>query len=310
MTSHAGLSGAELLQAELEDGTAVIVKRSHADSDLFQRLLGHRVNLEYELWMDGIFKLLPEGVSTPVVAGWVDGEDVTLVMRNLGESILGGDHVFGHDECIRLLKRLDELHSSGIRPSKTTSLDAVINTFCASRVRRLAPSAAVLHDIERGWNAFFNFAPTNIGRCVFELIQRPEALIRELERCSQSFCHGDVAAVNMAWQGDQLVLIDWGQAFLGPAALDIARFLPSGLGRSRIQKDWFLKQYAIIAGARFDQRALRLSLLATLVWYGWKKALDATETIDGATRSIEQDSLRWWCEQASVGLLELKSSVP
>src|ERR1043166_8921905 len=50
MPNHVGLSGAELLRAELDDGTAVVVKRSNVDTDFFQKLLGHRVNLEHQLW--------------------------------------------------------------------------------------------------------------------------------------------------------------------------------------------------------------------------------------------------------------------
>jgi tRNA A-37 threonylcarbamoyl transferase component Bud32 len=310
MPNHAGLSGAELLRAELDDGTAVVVKRSNVDSDFFQKLLGHRVNLEQQLWADGTFDLLPQGVSSPSIAAWVDGDNATVVMRDLGEGILGGDHAFTRHECIRLLQRLDELHRSGIRPANTTSLDAIVNTFSVARVRSADPTASILHDIERGWEAFLRLAPQGVGHKVLEIVRCPDALVSALALCLPSFCHGDVAAVNMAWRGDQLVLIDWGQVFIGPAALDIARFLPSGLRSSEIDNDWFLDQYAIIADDRFDERALRLSLLATLVWYGWRKALDATEGPDPALRSIEKAGIRWWCEQAAAGLRELSSRSP
>jgi thiamine kinase-like enzyme len=106
----------------------------------------------------------------------------------------------------------------------------------------------------------------------------------------------------MAWQEDQLVLIDWAHVFVGPAALDIARFLPSGLRSSAIDKNWFLKQYADVSGHHFDEAGLRLSLLATLVWFGWKKALDATETLDPALQSVEMENIAWWCDQADAGL--------
>ena len=305
MFNHVGLSGAELLRAELDDGTPVVVKRSRAGTDLFQSLLGHRVNLEYQLWVEGTFDLLPKGVSSPVLAGWLDGETATMVMRDLGEDILGAHHTFTEQECIRLLRRLDELHCSDIRPARTTSLDAIVNTFSLARVRSADPSASILDDIRRGWEAFLLLAPQDVGQKVIEIVQRPAALVGALALRTPSFCHGDVAAVNMAWNGEQLVLIDWGQVFVGPAALDVTRFLPSGLRSSAISNDWFLDQYELIADDRFDQRALRLSLLATLVWYGWKKALDATEGPDPALRTVEQAGIRWWCEQAAAGLREL-----
>ena len=276
MPNHAGLSGAELLQGELVNGTPIVVKRSHIKTDFFQRLLGHRIGLEYQLWADGTLKRLPTGISSPVIAAWLDRAVTTVVMRDLGEGILGEGHAFTPWEAIRMLRRLDALHRSGIRPLATTSLDAVVNTFSLARVLSVAPAATIVQDIRRGWAAFERLAPQHIGNKVLEIVRHPDALVAALARCRPSFCHGDVAAVNMAWQGDQLVLIDWGQAFMGPAALDISRFLPSGLRSSEIDNGWFLDQYAIVAGDRFDEVALRLSLLATLVWYGWKKALDAT----------------------------------
>lgn len=302
MPSHAGLSGAELLQGELADGTAVVVKRSQTATDFFQRLLGHRVSLEYELWADGTFNRLPPGVASPAIAAWLDGDIATVVMRDLGDRILGWGHAFTEQEAIRMLQHLDRLHRSGLRPLKTTSLDVVVNTFSPERVRNTDPAAPLLDDIERGWAAFERLAPQRVGREVLEIVRRPDTLVAALQRRAQSLCHGDVAAVNMAWEVDQLVLIDWAQVFVGPAALDIARFLPSGLRSSAIEKDWFLKQYAIVSGDRFDEVALRLSLLATLVWWGWKKALDATETLDPALQSLEAENIAWWCDQASAGL--------
>jgi hypothetical protein len=305
MPNHVGQSGAVLLHAELGDGTAVVVKRSHPETDLFQRLLGHRINLEYQLWADGTLNRLPTGVSSPVIGAWVDGEVATVVMHDLGDAILGGSHRFSSGEAIQMLHRLDALHRSGIRPSVTTSLDAVVNTFALPRVQTVAPEAAIVKDVARGWVAFERIAPKEIACKVLEIVLRPKALVAALASRAESFCHGDVAAVNMAWQGDRLVLIDWGQSFVGPAALDIARFLPSGLRSSELDNDWFLRQYALVAGDRFDEVALRLSLLATLVWFGWRKALDTTEGSSAELRSADAKALEWWCEQADRGLHEL-----
>ena len=110
----------------------------------------------------------------------------------------------------------------------------------------------------------------------------------------------------MAWDNDDLVLVDWGQAFMGPPALEIARFLPSGLVRSQLDPDWFLAEYRALSGERFDGEALYLSLLATLVWYGWRKALDAIEAADQNQRAREAAALSWWWDAASRGLRLLK----
>lgn len=101
----------------------------------------------------------------------------------------------------------------------------------------------------------------------------------------------------MAWSGDGVVLLDWGQAFIGPPSLDVARFLPSGLRSSALNNDDLIARYCELLGKRFDPDGFELSLLAAFVWYGWQKALDATETTDPQRRRVEADSLQWWCDR-------------
>ena len=101
----------------------------------------------------------------------------------------------------------------------------------------------------------------------------------------------------MAWNGDGVVLLDWGQAFIGPSSLDVARFLPSGLRSSPLNNDDLIGHYRELTGDRFDPDGLELSLLAAFIWYGWQKALDATETADPQRRYVETVNLQWWCDR-------------
>ena len=56
------------------------------------------------------------------------------------------------------------------------------------------------------------------------------------------------------------------------------------------------------AGAAYDDAALRLGLLAGIVWLGWNKALDIVEHPDPAVRERERAALPWWLHQAELAL--------
>ncbi|MCY1674990.1 phosphotransferase [Pseudarthrobacter sp. SL88] len=307
VASHSGMSGARISRAILCDGTPVVVKRSSSESDLFQRLLGHPISLDHILWQDGTLGRLPSGVRSAILGTWLSRSGTTIVMADLGESILGGEHSFSADEAVALLERVEQLHRSGLRPSTSTPLKLLISLFDHQGLRD-GGATGLAADVQRGWKVFRDIVPHKSAEAIIELKNRPHALVDALMARPSTFCHGDIAAVNMAWAANDLVLVDWGQAFVGPPALEIARFLPSGLVRSELDPDWFLAEYQDISGDRFDAEALSLSLLATLVWYGWRKALDAVETANAELRAKEVASLAWWCDAADRGLRILASA--
>ena len=297
LTGHDGLSGADLYNGNLEDGTPIVVKHSLPGQDLFQRLLGHADSLELTLWHEGAFDLLPGAVSSPTIGGWVDRDGTWIVMRDLGARILGLDHPYGVQEIDRLLGALDALHSSGLRPKARTPLDKVLGMFSPRRVAAIAASSDLASKIDRGWSLFRDIASPGLAERVIVLANELDPLLSALAARPAGFCHGDIAGVNMAWDGDGVVLLDWGQAFIGPPALDVARFLPSGLRSSPLNNDDLIGRYRELLGKRFDPDGLELSLLAAFVWYGWQKTLDAKETADPQRKRIETDNLQWWCER-------------
>lgn len=296
LTGHDGLSGAELYRGVLIDGTPVIAKRSVADGDVFRRLLGHRTSLELALWREGVLDRLPDGVSSPTIGGWTELDASWIVMRDLGDTIIGSDHPFDDVEVDRLLDRLDRLHFSGLRPAAMTSLAAAIAMFSPPRVAEFG-TVDLTTAVEGGWAAFRDLAPAGVADSVVALACDPAPLVAALEARPIGFCHGDIAGVNLAWQGDNLTLLDWGQAVLAPPAFDIARFLPSGLRSSILTNDDLLNRYRAVTGTRFDEIALELSLLAAFVWYGWRKALDIVEARDAVRRTVEAEALAWWVDR-------------
>jgi hypothetical protein len=305
MDGHTGLSGARLLRAHLSDGRSVVVKQSCGEEDVFQQLLGHTVNLEYLLWREGVFGRLPKGVTCPVLGGWADAGGATIVMEDIGPHLFGAGHKFTPNELRTLVRQLHLLHSAKIRPkTPITSLERTINTFAPLRVQCVKRSP-FLEPVERGLEALSLFCSRELHTAVIGLSRDASPLVRRLLECPSNFCHGDIAGVNAGLCGDELILIDWGQAFHGPPELDLARFLPSGLRHSACTNDWLIDEYATIVGASFNARAMRLSLLGTLLWFGWRKAIDALEHPEPSRRQIEKEELEWWSARAGAALQEL-----
>jgi thiamine kinase-like enzyme len=114
--------------------------------------------------------------------------------------------------------------------------------------------------------------------------------------------HGDLATVNMALEGDRLVLIDWAMPTAAPGALDVARFIAGCASVVDCSREELMDAYRRAAGPAYDDRSMRLALLSGLMWLGWNKALDAAEHPDPATRARERDDLDWWVRRARDAL--------
>lgn len=302
---HDGLSGARISRGFLRSGTPIVVKRSSWAGDLFQRRLRHRVSLEHLLWQDGTLRRLPSGLESAILGTWVEGDTAVIVMADLGDTVLGSNHEFSREELGLLIERVDRLHHANIQTKHGTGLEPLISLFSAPGLR-LEGADALADEVDHGWSVFADLAPS-MATPVRKLLADPSPIVVALAEARPTLCHGDIASVNLAWRADDLILLDWGQAFRGPAALEIARFLPSGLVHSDIDPDTFLDDYRAAARDRFDRDALDMAILAALIWYGWRKAIDVSETADPVRRARELDNLHWWCDRARPGLRATRS---
>jgi hypothetical protein len=117
-----------------------------------------------------------------------------------------------------------------------------------------------------------------------------------------TLAHGDLATVNMAFDGDDLVLLDWAMPVAAPGTLDVARFVAGCSSVAGLSREETISAYRDAAGPAYDETAMRLALLLGLVWLGWNKALDAAEHPDPAIRAREREDLDWWVGQARRSL--------
>lgn len=300
-----GLSGAGLERAVLADGRAVVVKRIIPRTDLTLSLTGGTVGREHLLRTCGALDRLPAGVGHAVLDSWVEDDTTVLVMRDLGDAVLTWDDRLPAGPTTWLLERLACLHRTFLRtpPPDLAPLDQVLDLFSPGRVGGLAAGGnQLMQQVVRGWELFGSTVPVDVAMPVFSLLDDVTPLATALAAGPVTWCHGDLATVNMAFERDVLVLIDWSMTTAAPGSLDIARFVAGCSSVVGLERDEMLACYARAAGPAYDERSMGLSLLAGLLWLGWNKALDAFEHSDPVVRRRERDDLGWWVSKARATL--------
>ncbi|HEX5090600.1 MAG TPA: hypothetical protein VFV89_22520 [Nocardioides sp.] len=306
LVEHAGLSGAGLERVRLADGRRLVVKRASARTDITLRLLGRSVSGEYVLWQSGALDRLPDGVGHALVDGWLEGHDVTvLAMRDLGDAVLSWDDHLSADRTELVIDRLARLHRAflGEPQPGLGSLDRNLDLFAPRHVQPLADEGNELATLVlRGWERFEELVDPDVVRPAFTLLADVRPLAETLLRGPVTLLHADCATVNMAFEGDDLVLLDWALAVNGPGVLDVTRFIAGCSSVVGLSREEMLAAYERAAGPAYDAASMHAALLAGLLWLGWNKALDAAEHPDPATREREAADLDWWVGRARTAL--------
>lgn len=306
LDGHDGKSGAALERVVLADGRRVVVKRLDPSTDLMMRLTHDPVGREYALWSSGRLGLLPDGVGHAVLDGWTEDVGSTLVLRDLGRSVLSWDDRLDRGRWLFLVERVAALHLAGLHTAGAdpglAGLEDQIGLFGPRRARALAPERELMALVSRGWEHFRRLAPGDLAELVPALADDPAPLATALRARPATLVHGDLSAVNLAIEGDTVVLLDWGLSAAAPGALDIARFIAGCASVVEVSREQMMADYRDAAGTAYDESAMRLALLAALVWLGWNKALDAAEHPDPAKRRQEADDLAWWVAQGAATL--------
>jgi len=309
LSEHVGKSGAGLERVRLADGRALIVKRVCADSDVTLGLTGGGPGREYLLWRAGVFDRLPPGVTHAVVDAWLEDETTVIVMRDLGAAVLTWSDRLSTPRAFWVMERVAALHRRflGAAPTGLAPLGRVLDLFSPRRIREVAEGGSELMRLAlRGWEIFAEIVPGDVADPVFALLDDISPLASTLGRGPVTLAHGDLATVNMAFEGPDeggdLVLLDWAMPTAAPGALDVARFVAGCSQVVEPSREELMAAYRRAAGPAYDETSMRLALLAGLVWLGWNKALDAAEHPDPATRARERADLGWWVAQARTTL--------
>ncbi len=312
-----GRSGATLERLLLADGSRVVVKRFDPSVDLVMRLSGDDRGREVELHQRGTLDRLPRRVLHPVIGGWYDDDGLgVLVMRDLGEAVLGWESIVTEEQARTMFSAIAELHAAflGDAPDGLTPLASVLHLFEPARLSAYAGEG--LADVAlRGWEYWPEVTGGEVADRVLALALDTAPLTAACLELPTTLLHGDLATVNMAFEPSRpgcLTLIDWGLATAGPAEVDLGRLLagcahlfgPAPMDGEAVvtRLDELLALHREVTGPAYDENALRLGLLAGITWLGWNKVLDIVEHPDPAVRERERVALLWWLHQAELAL--------
>jgi Phosphotransferase enzyme family len=307
LTRHDGRSGAGLERAVLDDGTAVVIKRSRREDDLVMLASDDFAGREAVLWAAGVLDRLPRGVCHPVLAaGWIADELVT-VMSDLGARVPRWDNRFTPDQLSQTFASVGQMHRSFADRSLPGLCDLAtrLTLFAPERVTRLASHHNPLpRAILRGWECFTDQVDSDVAEAVMATHDNPRRLVEALACAPTTLLHGDLILVNVAPGHDDVTLLDWSLATAGPAVVDFVCFLVSSASRVDQPYDAQVDLVRVACEPWHDENVLHAALFWAMLELGWNLALNAVEYPDPAERAIARRDLAWWTARARHALEE------
>lgn len=308
LADHDGRTGATLERVRLADGTRLVLKRSHPAEDLVALATG-RGDRELALYQAGALDRLPRGVGHAIVAGWRDGTDIVVLMRDVATHIPGWTRPLDRAECRRLLGAAASLYATfGSEP--VSGLVPLADRLTLLAPARMAPLAGGPNPLPalvlRGWQRFAELVEPQAADAVLALLDDPAPLVDALSAYPSTLLHGDLGLVNIALEPDRVTLLDWSLACWAPPVVEFVSFLAGNAGQVRASREQIVADYRAVAGGWQDDAGTALGFVAGLLHLGWNKALDAVEHPDPVKRARESADLGWWLSAAASGLAELR----
>jgi hypothetical protein len=267
--------------------------------ELFARLSGLTESFEARLWESGAFGRLPAAVDPAIVAAGTESGETVLVMRDVSDALVGVTGPLTREQSRRLLDALAAIHRTfaGERHD-VCPLPTYLRILAPASVAQVAGDVDYITKvIYVGWEVFAEEAPRDVVEAVFAHHAQPERLAGALEACGTGLMHGDFRCANLGLEPDRVVVLDWGIATQGPGVVDLAWYLFVNGWRIEATKEQLIADYLALAGDLYDERAIRLGLLAGLGWFGGLLAHELIES-DAAKRDRARSELAWWEAQA------------
>jgi hypothetical protein len=293
------------------DGELFVLKHLHVDDDWIMRSTGDLGCRPLRVWQSGILDQLPSCIDHAVVgaAGGLgrNGWGAALLMRDVSASLVPeGDDPLPPDQHLGFLDHMAELHATfwgwtdtiGLAPPHHRYLEFSPDGI-ALEARRGWPDHVPPLIVE-GWKRFATDC-TPVATPIIDLACDPSPLVAALATGPQTLLHGDWKLGNLGTHANgQTVLLDWAVPGQGSPTAELAWYLALNAARLPHGKEEAIAAYRASLEAHgvatFDwwDRALALSLLGALVWFGWEKALGGPGP-----------ELAWWLDRGAEGLTHL-----
>jgi hypothetical protein len=291
------------------NGERYVLKHQDVADDWLMRATGDDLGRRYvALWEHGILDRVPDVIDHATVGCAYDGRAGAILLRDVSEGLMPmGDVPFATDQHRRFLDRMAALHAAfwgwrddiGLTPLASRYL--AFSPAVAEAEAALGSTVVVPPLMASGWSRLPTVAP-DVAGVVIPLFDDPSALIAALEAVPHTFVHGDWKAGNLGEHPDgRTIVLDWGE-FPGEASplADLAWYLALNASRLPESKDDTIDTYRAsleahgVDTAGWWDDALALELLATMVQFGWEKALGG-----------EGPELEWWERRALEGAQRL-----
>jgi aminoglycoside phosphotransferase (APT) family kinase protein len=305
-----GKTGARL-ERVVVDGQRYVLKHLHAADDWVMRATADIDCRPVTLWRHGWLDALPACIDHAIVgAAWDDrpgGRGAVLVMRDVGAGLVPeGDSVLPLTQHLAFLDHMAQLHAAFWGRGDTVGLLPLSRRFdwfgprlAEAERARGGTDPVPTQLVPEGWARFARRAP-RAAEVVFALLDDPTPLVAALETTPQTLVHGDWKAGNLGSHPDgRTILLDWAIPGIAPACADIAWYICLNRARLPQTKEATLDAYRDalerhgVDTRPWWERQRALSLLGTLLLFGWEKALG------------EDDELAWWPQRALEGAKEL-----
>ena len=309
-----GKSGAHM-ERVVVDRQSYVLKYLHPADDWLMRATGDDHYRPLTLWRHGWMDRLPDCIDHAVVgAAWEerpDGPAGVLVMRDVGASLIpDGDVRIPLGQHLDLIDHMARMHVAFWGCRDTIGLLELSERFVwfgpqlAERERARGGTDPVpTRFVPAGWERFLERAP-RAADVVFSLLDDPTPLVAALDDTPQTLIHGDWKAANLGSHPDgRTILLDWDLPGVAPPCAEIAWYVC--LNRARLpqsKEDTLLayrdalERHGVDTRSWWERQCL-LSLLGTLLLFGWEKALG-----DDAEAAAE---LAWWEAKALEGADQL-----
>ena len=296
--THMGQAGNPLERDTLDDGRSVVAKRIAGDDWIAQQT--HDPGREVGVWESGLLARLPHVIDHAVLDGGRDGAASFLVMRDVSAELLPPARRLTREENRRALSAAAEMHGSlaGACVPGGCSLEDKITLTAPHGLERVLRGPDYLPKmLTVGWEVFTSEAPRDVGDAVHALLDDPAPLADALRRGQPTVVHGDLRGANLGLLPDRVVMLDWGLAGEGPAALDFGWYLFVNGWRIDATREQVIDDFLELDTAD----SLELALLATFCWLAPLVAHELIEASD-EKRERAREELAWWIARTRAAL--------
>ncbi len=305
-----GKSGSAFERVEI-GGERYVLKVMHVDGDWIARSLGDLACRQVTVWACGLLDALPPSLDHAVVGAargfGRNGWGAALLMHDVGEHLVpeGDDPVSSHEHAT-FVDRMAEMSARfwGFTDDVGLTPPTLRWSFFGPGMLACEAERGWPHQVpalaDQGWRAFAERAPADVRGVVDAIRREPGLLSAALATTPSTFLHGDWKMGNLGTRPDgRTILLDCAYPGEGPACHELGWYL--AINRARLPEpkeaaiDRFrhaLARHGVDTAGWWD-RQLELSLLGTLVQFGWEKALG------------DEAELGWWTDRAREGARRL-----